>query len=107
MRRHFAMSIPLMSIERSVPAQNASYRGARELKEEVRGYFALAFLVSCSRGMMSMKEHGRWRVSNWSLRMPYQASLQSPGEPGTQKMYVLPVRPPQARLCTVEVPTFW
>jgi hypothetical protein len=37
--------------------------------------------------------------------MPSQASLQAPGEPGKQKMYVPLATPPQARDWIVEVPT--
>jgi hypothetical protein len=39
--------------------------------------------------------------------MPCQASWQAPGDPGTQKIKVPPANPPQARDCTVEVPTLW
>ena len=41
---------------------------------------------SSSRGMISTRLQGRWRLSSWCTRMPFQASLQAPGEPGRQKM---------------------
>ena len=41
---------------------------------------------SSSRGMISTKLQGRWRLSSCHRRMSFQASLQAPGEPGRQKM---------------------
>ena len=41
---------------------------------------------SSSRGMISTKLQGRWRLSSCQRRMSFQASLQAPGEPGRQKM---------------------
>jgi hypothetical protein len=50
-------------------------------------YFVLAlFFCSVSRGMISMNEQGRWRLSSWCLRILRQASSQAPGEPGRQKI---------------------
>jgi hypothetical protein len=52
----------------------------------LKSYFALVFLLSVRRGMISTNEQGRCRLSNCSLRIPSHASLQAPGEPGRQKM---------------------
>jgi hypothetical protein len=41
---------------------------------------------SSSRGMISTKLQGRWRLSSCQRRISLQASLQAPGEPGRQKM---------------------
>ncbi len=41
---------------------------------------------SSSRGMISTKLQGRWRLSSCHLRMSFHASLQAPGDPGRQKM---------------------
>ena len=53
--------------------------------------------------MISTKLQGRWRLSSCHLRMPFQPSLQAPGEPGRQKIYVPPANPAQARDWIVEV----
>ncbi len=44
------------------------------------------FFFSFSRGMISMNEQGRWRLSSCALRMPFHASSQAPGDPGTEKI---------------------
>ncbi len=41
---------------------------------------------SSSRGMISTKLQGRWRLSSCHFRIPFQPSLQAPGDPGRQKM---------------------
>lgn len=41
---------------------------------------------SCSLGISSTKLQGRWRASSWWTRIPSQASLQAPVEPGSAKM---------------------
>jgi hypothetical protein len=56
--------------------------------------------------MISTKLQGRWRLSSWNFKIPCQASLHAPGEPGTEKTKVSFIRPAQALDWIVEVPTF-
>ena len=60
---------------------------------------------SLSLGNNSTKLQGLWLISNWCFKIPSQASVTPPDDPGKAKTYLPFAKTAQALDCIAEVPT--
>ena len=60
---------------------------------------------SLSLGKSSTKLHGLWLISNWYFKIPSQASVTPPDDPGNANTYLPFAKTAQALDCIADVPT--